>query len=161
MRMPRSEFARRLAKTVLAAPFGFAGYFVTTLVPFVFGDGLVTMFASLAPAFAIPAWTFSWKASALGASRGFGTSSLGVVFLLVLGKLFWAAMWFFAIRGAARAWRSGGAARAFALCALLLVLYFAFPGGPVNSARYRFPVEPLILIAAGIGVSLRREASPI
>ncbi len=148
-----TEYMQRLLGVVISDPIGFSKYLAISTVPFVLGDGFVTMVTSLSPTQAIPAWNFSTSLSALARTIGFGILPLPLVLLSIATKGMWAIVLVSALWGFLRLVRGGGDKMVISLGMVLVIAYFMFAGGPVQSARYRQPVEPLIFLLAGIGVA--------
>lgn len=149
----RGEFIRRILVVMATDPIGFAKYLSISTVPFVFGDGFVTMVSALSPSQAIPAWNFSTSGSALGRTLGFGALSPTLLFFSLASKALWGLVLICATFGFIRLLRYRGDKMFMALGIGLVTAYFMFAGGPVQSARYRAPVEPLIFLLAGIGAA--------
>jgi lysylphosphatidylglycerol synthetase-like protein (DUF2156 family) len=133
-------------------PIGFSEYLALSTIPFVFGDGFVTMVDSLSPG-AVPAWNFSTSGNALSRTIGFGILPPGIVALSLASKAFWALVLVSAIAGFVVLLMRERAYSLSAIAILFVVAYFMFAGGPVQSARYRQPVEPLIFVLSGIGIA--------
>lgn len=148
-----TEYMQRLLGVIFSDPIGFSKYLAISTVPFVLGDGFVTMVTALSPTQAIPAWNFSTSLSALARTIGFGILPLPLVLLSIATKGMWAIVLVSALWGFLRLVRSGGDKMVISLGMVLVIAYFMFAGGPVQSARYRQPVEPLIFLMAGIGVA--------
>ncbi len=149
----RGELAGRVLILAASDPITFTRYLLISTVPFVFGDGFVTMVTALSPNSTVPAWNFSTSASALGSTIGFGVLPTWLVLLSLFSKALWAFVLLGAVIGGARLIYNGAAQRLIAFSFILVIAYFMFAGGPVQSARYRMPVEPLIFLMAGVGVS--------
>ncbi len=148
----RVEYMKRVISVAGHDPIGFSRYLILTTVPFVFGDGFVTMVVALSPTSSIPAWDFSTSASALGRTIGFGVLPPSLVLLSIANKALWGLILVCAGIGSFLLVRSPGANRLIGLGIFVTIAYFMFAGGPVQSARYRMPVEPPIFVMAGIGM---------
>lgn len=158
----RSDYIKRLIAVGTTDPIGFATYLLLSTVPFVFGDGLVTMVTALSHDSSMPAWNFSTSASALSRTIGFGVLPPGLVMVSLVIKVLWAITLLGATVGFVRLMVSGRTNMLIALSLSLVVAYFMFAGGPVQSARYRLPVDPVIYLFAGVGISylVQRFAIP-
>ncbi len=149
----RSEFVARVMSVALHDPAGFSYYLLITTIPFVFGDGFITIVHSLSSDPTIPPWDFSTSASALGHTIGLGILPPWLLLLSIVSKTIWGIVLLGAAFGFVQFFREGGHKRLICFAIAVTVCYFAFAGGPVNSARYRQPVEPLIFLLAGAGLA--------
>jgi 4-amino-4-deoxy-L-arabinose transferase-like glycosyltransferase len=149
----RGEYIARIVTTAVNDPIGFGTYLAISTIPFIFGDGFVTMARSLSPDSQIPPWNFSLSPIALAQTIGFGTLPPGLIIVSLVGKTLWGIVLVGAVWGFVHLIRSGKERMLIAIAIAFLVAYLMFAGGPVQSARYRAPVEPLIFMLAGIGIA--------
>lgn len=149
----RGELIRRLLVVMAHDPVGFAKYLALVAVPFSFGDGFVTMVTALSPHQAIPAWNFSTSPAAFARTLGFGILPAWLIVLSIGIKGMWGLVLLSAIGGFVMLLRGSKDKVFTALGMAIVIAYFMFAGGPVQSARYRQPVEPLIFLLAGIGIA--------
>jgi hypothetical protein len=150
---PRSQYFARLLMIAVSDPVVFFHYLALTTIPFIFGDGFVTIVQSLWSNSNLPPWDFSSSPSALGRTIGFGVLPPTLLFLSIMSKGLWGVIVVSAGFGFIQLLRSGGYKIFVGAAIALTVCYFMVAGSYVNSARYRQPVEPLILVLSGIGIS--------
>ncbi len=150
---PQSEYFMRVLRTFASDPIGFSKYLAITTVPFLFGDGFVTIHNALTTNSSVPAWDFSTSASMLGRTIGFGVLPPQLLVLSIVSKALWALVLLAALWGFVSLVLKGTLHLYVGIACALAITYFMLAGGPVNSARYRQPVEPLFFVLAGIGVA--------
>lgn len=148
----RIGYIKRLLRMAFADPIGFSGYLFVSSIPFVFGDGFVTMIHALSR-INLPPWDFSTSAYAIGKTVGFGILPLPLLALSILSKIFLIIILTGALSGSIFMLRQNNTERYVVIATALTVLYFMLAGGPVQSARYRLPIDPLIITIAGVGIS--------
>lgn len=154
---PRDEFARRLVAVAVRHPVSFVTYLGISTAPFFFGDGLRSIVTAFSPAGAVFGWDFAVTKSGVLGALGIGTMPAWLVALGIVFKLFWALTWIAGAVGIVALIRRGAASRMAAMLFLIFLAYFAVAGGPVNSARYRLPLEPILFVVAAVGLVSRLD----
>lgn len=130
---------------ILAHPFKYAIFHLSTFIPFFTSSGAIE-YSRFAHDL-LPDYNPAPEPSLLQALHPFSLPTLVVVLKnhgwTLLENLFWAVIAFFALFSFFKSSNPKLTRMFFAL-----VLYFAVVTGPIAHARYRMPVDPLILICA-------------
>ncbi|TET18309.1 MAG: glycosyltransferase family 39 protein [Candidatus Cloacimonadota bacterium] len=72
-------------------------------------------------------------------------------------SLFQLLIYFLALRGFAHFWKQQ---KILFLFFLLTIIYFAILPGPVGDARFRVPIEPILVLLAGAGLASKKASEP-
>ena len=142
-------------EVIFAHPFRFALFQLTTLIPFFTSDGLHDYWWTVN--IMLPDFNRPSEPSLVQALNPFSFPTLMVVLKnhgwLLVENAFWGMVTLLVLISL---WRSKDVrlARIF----FIIVLYFAAVTGPGAHARYRVPVDPLILISAFAGASYLWES---
>lgn len=142
---------QQLITYVKAYPLLFVKIHLVSLVPFLLGDGYANSLAAVFPNFkkniSITDWLGDPKQLLVFLKNSFSRGN----WIFIVGKLVWGGITALAIVGLVY-WISQDKKKWLGLLSLALVIYyFALASGIGSYSRFRFPVNPLILILFAFG----------
>lgn len=145
-------------KYIYEDPFGYLRFHLVKTIPFFVTDGLRDIARSLNLLADAPI-NFSTLIvrGDFAKIAGFFREGGAAIVLFLLGFVFWILVSFLAFLGVLKGVFRMENARSTILFFAGLILYFALLTGPVSNARYRLPVEGLMLFLASIALAKSSE----
>lgn len=153
--LENSAKERKMALDIIFAdPIGYAKFHLIKIIPFFATDGLRDIARTLKiMTGSLPDISGSILKGELDVLRQLISNTGLPFFLLLVGSSFWLLVCLLAVVGFALGLRSADLDKQQLVLLAAIILYFALLSSPVANARYRLPVDGILLLFAALGMA--------
>ena len=151
--MEKAKLARKRAMIAISAhPIHFVKIYSLSLIPFLFGDGYLSVFGRIFPDLEKARIITDWKGGG-GELFGFlGGHKGSEAFIFFGGKIIWTLITLFGFIGIFYSFATYRKQYPILILFLLFIGYFSLASGIGSYSRFRFPVVPFIFLFTSLGI---------